>query len=129
MEGITRYALVFGSRPPTTVGPVRSARSSDIDLLAGLGRPLLAWSGANPTVTGQVHAAASAGLLVDASRGANPPEYWRDDTRQAPHNLFTNLPMLLSHVRWRPTLAAPGHPALRADGHAAAGLGRDAPPG
>ena len=75
---------------------MRSARSSDIDLLAGLGRPLLAWSGANPTVTGQVHTAASAGLLVDASRGANPPEYWRDPNREAPHNLYTNLPMLLS---------------------------------
>ncbi|HVN50005.1 MAG TPA: DUF3048 domain-containing protein [Acidimicrobiales bacterium] len=96
VEGITRYALVFGSDLPTRVGPVRSARSSDIDLLAGLGRPLLAWSGANPTVIGQVEAAAQAGLLVDASRGANPPEYWRDLTREAPHNLYTNLPMLLS---------------------------------
>jgi Protein of unknown function (DUF3048) N-terminal domain/Protein of unknown function (DUF3048) C-terminal domain len=96
VEGITRYALVFGSSLPTTVGPVRSARSSDIDLLAGLGRPLLAWSGANPTVIGQVGAAANAGLLVDASRGANPPEYWRDHSREAPHNLYTNLPMLLS---------------------------------
>jgi len=96
VEGITRYALVYGSDLPTVVGPVRSARSSDIDLLAGLGRPLLAWSGANPTVTNQVEAAARAGLLVDASRGANPPEYWRDLSRQAPHNLYTNLPMLLS---------------------------------
>jgi hypothetical protein len=75
---------------------VRSARSSDIDILSGLGRPLLAWSGANPTVIGQVEAAANAGLLVDASRGANPPEYWRDPNREAPHNLYTNLPMLLS---------------------------------
>ena len=96
VEGITRYALVYGSTLPSVVGPVRSARSSDIDLLAGLGRPLLAWSGANPTVTNQVRSAASAGLLVDASRGANPPEYWRDLSRQAPHNLYTNLPMLLS---------------------------------
>ncbi len=96
VEGITRFALVYGSQTPTTVGPVRSARSSDIDLLAGLGRPLLGWSGANPTVTKQVATAAGQGLLIDASRGANPPEYWRDNTRQAPHNLFTSIPMLLS---------------------------------
>jgi hypothetical protein len=96
VEGITRYALVYGSSLPTVVGPVRSARSSDIDILAGLGRPLLAWSGGNPTVTGQVESAARAGFLIDASRGANPPEYWRDLSRQAPHNLYTNLPMLLS---------------------------------
>ncbi len=96
VEGITRFALVYGSQTPNTVGPVRSARSSDIDLLAGLGRPLLGWSGANPTVTKQVTTAAGLGLLIDASRGSNPPEYWRDNTRQAPHNLFTSIPMLLS---------------------------------
>jgi hypothetical protein len=96
VEGITRYALVYGDTLPTVVGPVRSARSSDIDLLSGLNDPLLAWSGGNPTVMGQVSSAAAAGLLVDASRGANPPEYWRDTSRQAPHNLYTNLPMLLS---------------------------------
>jgi hypothetical protein len=95
VEGITRYALVYGDVLPTVVGPVRSARSSDIDLLAGLNQPLLAWSGGNPTVMGQVSEAARQGLLVDASRGANPPEYWRDLSRQAPHNLYTNLPMLL----------------------------------
>jgi hypothetical protein len=96
VEGITRFALVFGSNQPTTVGPVRSARSSDIDILAGLGRPLLAWSGANPTVMKQVAAAGAAGTLVDASRGANPPQYWRDNSRQAPHNLFTSIPLLLA---------------------------------
>ena len=96
VEGITRFALVYGSQTPGTVGPVRSARSSDIDLIGGLGRPLLAWSGANPTVMKQVATAAGQGLLIDASRGANPPEYWRDNTRQAPHNLFTSIPMLLS---------------------------------
>lgn len=96
VEGITRFALVYGSQTPATVGPVRSARSSDIDLLAGLGTPLLAWSGANPTVTRQVETAVAQGLLIDASRGANPPEYWRDDTRQAPHNLFTSIPLLLA---------------------------------
>ncbi len=84
VEGITRFALVYGSNTPGTVGPVRSARSSDIDILAGLGKPLLAWSGANPTVTAQVETAANQGLLIDASRGANPPQYWRDDSSARP---------------------------------------------
>jgi len=95
VEGITRYAVVFQSSAPDVVGPVRSARSSDIDLIAGLARPLLGWSGGNPTVIGQVQSAANAGLLVDASQGANPPEYWRDNARQAPHNLYTSVPQLL----------------------------------
>jgi len=96
VEGITRYALAFHTNLPDLVGPVRSARSSDIDLIAGLAKPLLAWSGGNPTVTGQVRGAADAGLLVDASQGANPPEYWRDNARQAPHNLYTSLPQLMA---------------------------------
>jgi hypothetical protein len=76
VEGITRYALVFHS--------------------TGLARPLMAWSGGNPTVSGQVHGAEAMGLLIDASKGANPPEYWRDNARQAPHNLYTSVPMLLA---------------------------------
>lgn len=96
VEGITRYALAFHTTLPDAVGPVRSARSSDIDLIAGLARPLLGWSGANPTVTGQVQGAAAMGLLVDASQGANPPEYWRDNSRQAPHNLYTSVPQLMA---------------------------------
>jgi len=52
VEGITRYALVFHSNLVDPVGPVRSARSSDIDLVADLSTPLFAWSGANGGVMG-----------------------------------------------------------------------------
>jgi hypothetical protein len=82
---------VFHSALPERVGPVRSARSSDMDLLAGLGRPSFSWSGANPGVAGQVRAAAEAGALVDV--GANSSlqgEYYRDRGRGAPHNLYAN---------------------------------------
>ncbi len=70
VEGITRYAVVFQSQTPDTVGPVRSARSSDIELLANLGAPLIAWSGANPGVTSEVHTAVDNGFLVNAGQDA-----------------------------------------------------------
>jgi hypothetical protein len=96
VEGITRYALVFHSQVADPVGPVRSGRSSDPPLLANLARPLVAWSGGNPGVTGEILAAADAGFLVDAGSNALPGQYWRDRARRAPHNLYTSTGALLA---------------------------------
>jgi hypothetical protein len=90
VEGITRLMEVFHSWVPDRVGPVRSARSSDIDLLAGLGRPLLMWSGANGGVTGEVRWANDNGILTDVG-AFTTGNYYRDNGRgPAPHNLFAN---------------------------------------
>ena len=104
VEGITRYALVFHSNLVDEVGPVRSARSSDIDLVADLSTPLFAWSGANSGVMGEVAAAARKGLLIDASYDAASPAYYRSNDRPAPHNLFVRLPQVLE-------LKAPADPS------------------
>ena len=84
-EGITRFAAVFQSQIPNPVGPVRSSRTSDFDLLRGLDNPLYASSGANDFV--------AAGLrslpiveLTNRTRG----EYFRDFDRPAPHNLYVD---------------------------------------
>ena len=95
VEGITRYALVFHSNLVDPVGPVRSARSSDIDLVADLSTPLFSWSGANGGVMGEVAAAARKGILIDASYDAASPAYYRANDRPAPHNLYVHLPQLL----------------------------------
>lgn len=95
VEGITRYALVFHSNLVDPAGPVRSARSSDIDLVADLSTPLFAWSGANSGVMGEVAAAARKGILIDASYDAASPAYYRSNDRAAPHNLYLHLPQLL----------------------------------
>jgi len=95
VEGITRYALVFHSNLVDPVGPVRSARSSDINLVADLSTPLFSWSGANGGVMGEVAAAARKGILIDASYDAASPAYYRSNDRQAPHNLYVHLPQLL----------------------------------
>ena len=95
VEGITRYALVFHSNMVDPVGPVRSARSSDIDLVADLSTPLFSWSGGNPGVVGEVRNAERKGILIDASQDAASPAYYRANDRQAPHNLYVHLPQLL----------------------------------
>ena len=96
VEGITRYGVVFHSNLAEKVGPVRSGRSSDIELLANLGGPLVSWSGGNPGVVNEVRTAVNNGFLVDAGHDAVPGEYHRDKARRAPHNLYTNVAALLS---------------------------------
>jgi hypothetical protein len=96
VEGYTRYALVFHSQAPDPVGPVRSARSSDIELVSNLGRPILAWSGGNPGVVGEVRGAADNGFLIDAMYGVSN-DYYRDSARVMPHNLYTRVPGLFEN--------------------------------
>ncbi len=93
VEGITRFMEVFHSNTPDRIGPVRSARSSDINLLSNLNRPLLIWSGGNPGVTSEVLAAQDNGLLVDLVHGgAANAEFTRDGSRNVDyeHTLFVN---------------------------------------
>ena len=83
--GVTRFAAIFHSTP-SIVGPVRSGRTTDVGLISGLGSPLLLYSGANdltetilrrqPHIQNHSHSTSSG--------------YWRDDSRNAPSNLYTD---------------------------------------
>lgn len=96
VEGITRFMELFHSQQPDRIGPVRSARSSDIDLMGNLNRPLLVWSGGNPGVTQQVLDAQAANICIDLGHpSAAGVDFYRDNNgRVAPHNLYTSVPKL-----------------------------------
>jgi|DEB0MinimDraft_10_1074344.scaffolds.fasta_scaffold00815_5 hypothetical protein len=83
--GLTRLAAVFHSQTPSEVGPVRSMRTSDFDLLAQLSSPLFANSGGNRTAR-RLLAESS---LVDIGAASHGNLYFRT-SRAAPHNLYTN---------------------------------------
>jgi hypothetical protein len=87
VEGISRYLAAYHSRTPAEVGPVRSARTTDLDLLAALGRPLLAWSGGNEVVSGRVR---SADWIVSLNPDQAGGAYRRSPERRAPHNLYAD---------------------------------------
>ena len=87
VEGVTRFIALFHSRLPGLVGPVRSARTGDLDLLIAMNRPVFAFSGANPGVGEWVDSAATSGLLVDFTAQANPC-FVRTPDRPGPHNLL-----------------------------------------
>lgn len=82
----TRLAAVFHSTSPGRVGPVRSMRTSDFDLLAQFNNPLFANSGGNRGT----RAALAKSSLINIGVGVAPNLYYRSSSRRAPHNLFTN---------------------------------------
>ncbi|MGJ3561893.1 DUF3048 domain-containing protein [Streptomyces sp. INA 01156] len=47
--GLSRLMAVYATRLPESVGPVRSAREADLELLRQFDRPILAFSGAEQT--------------------------------------------------------------------------------
>lgn len=86
----TRFAVIFHSDLPETVGPVRSGRSSDLDLLANLGSPILVFSGANIGVLGQLRELAAEGRVVLVANDDSDIYLVRSDEFNAPDNLFTD---------------------------------------
>ena len=93
VEGrITRFAAVFHSTHSDPVGPVRSARTSDFDILNGLNNPLFANSGGNTTVLNLLRGVNA----VNANVNALPNLFYREGSRSAPHNLMTETSELLA---------------------------------
>ena len=87
VEGISRFVALFHTNLPEVVGPVRSARIGDLDLLSAMNRPVFAYSGANPGVTDWINSAASSSVLVDWT-ALRHPCYKRSPDRSGPHNLL-----------------------------------------
>ncbi len=84
----TRFVAVFHSQIPTRIGPVRSARSSDFDILRDLATPYFASSGANNTVLREMRQAAREEALIDVGAMRMAAPYSRDPSRRSPHNLY-----------------------------------------
>ena len=92
--GLSRFEAVFSSHVPTVIGPVRSAREDDLELLKQFGRPAFAFSGAAPHLLPFIERARIVDLYAGIVGG-----YYRDDNRIAPYNLFANTKTLLSEAR------------------------------
>ncbi|WP_239137823.1 DUF3048 domain-containing protein [Sphaerisporangium rufum] len=90
--GLTRLMAVFSSKIPAKVGPVRSARISDLHLLPMFGKPGLAYSGVQSKMIPLVRAAS----LYDVSDSAAPRAYFRQPGRVAPYNLFADTRKLIA---------------------------------
>lgn len=91
----TRFAAVFHSSLPTEVGSVRSGRTSDVQIVSNLNRPVFAYSGANDGVSSQLREAESSDLLIRASNDMADPQFRRISEFSAPDNLVVDAAALL----------------------------------
>lgn len=92
--GLSRIMAVFSSHFPPVIGPVRSAREEDLQLLRQFGRPAFAWSGAQPRLVPVVRHADIVSLYA-ANRGG----FFRSARRIAPYNLYAHSKRLLAEAR------------------------------
>lgn len=84
---ISRFALVFQSHTAKEVGPIRSGRRQDVDLLGSLNKPIFAWAGGNATVTTIIKASD----LVDLSQFKCHGSCFRVTDDVVPYNLVFNV--------------------------------------
>jgi hypothetical protein len=83
--GLTRLLAIYSSAYPPKVGPIRSARISDIDILAEYGRAGFAFSGAQQ----KMYPVIASANLANLGAQRNPPSvYFRDQLRRSPTNMF-----------------------------------------
>lgn len=101
--GITRFAAVFSSQRPETVGPVRSARITDPQLVAQFGKVAFAYSGAQAKMAPVLRAA----NLVQVRESRRGTGWTRATERSAPHNLYGHPAGLLEQAGAGIAVAAP----------------------
>ena len=87
--GITRFLALYHSSDPEAVGPVRSGREADVELLVPF-QPVLALSGAAKKVLSMFEHAELPFFQEGEADGA----FYRVDDRVAPHNLFATTEAL-----------------------------------
>lgn len=98
--GLSRLMAVYATRLPPVVGPVRSARESDLELLGQFHHPTLAFSGAQHKLLP---------LIDRAPLNPQPPTkatgaYFRGTAKPAPHNLYLHPDRLMPSVPGRAAL-------------------------
>jgi hypothetical protein len=98
--GLSRLMAVYATKLPKAVGPVRSARESDLELLRQFDRPVLAFSGAQGKLLPLIDKAP----LEAVTPGEAQDAYYRGQDRPVPHNLYLSPERLLP--------SAPGAAAL-----------------
>ncbi|MFD0851561.1 DUF3048 domain-containing protein, partial [Actinomadura adrarensis] len=92
--GVTRLMAVYSSKLPSRVGPVRSARISDLHILSQYGRPAFAFSGVQSKMKPHIRQAP----LYDISQENAGSAYFRAGPKPIPYNLYANPKDLLKRA-------------------------------
>lgn len=87
--GATRMLGLWSQPHDVEIGPIRSLRESDIELVAQYGKPALAFSGANRGVLATFRGAVQAGQVVEVSYENKPGLYRLAERRRDARNFFS----------------------------------------
>ena len=101
--GLTRFLAIFHSQIPTSVGPIRSGRSTDIPLLMPFDGALFGWSGSNWAFRKLLDTVA----ITDVGLYRNPSHYWRQTERIPPSNLWVRASQLFNKEAHDPHSSEP----------------------
>jgi len=102
--GLTRIAAVFATTLPPAVGPVRSARITDLSLFANYGTPAFAYSGAQPRLIPMIQASS----LINVGAETTNIGYYRDPSRAG--NYVESLMAVPSQLLRQAPHATGAHP-------------------
>jgi len=90
--GFTRLMGIYSSNYPEVLGPIRSARISDLSILGEYGKIGYLYSGAQSKMRPVI----SAANLVNLSAERNPPSiYFNDPARRSPYSMMVRPNLLL----------------------------------
>ena len=90
--GFTRLMGIYSSNYPEVLGPIRSARISDLSILGEYGKVGFLYSGAQSKMRSVI----SAANLVNLSAERNPPSiYFNDPSRRSPYSMMVRPNLLL----------------------------------
>lgn len=90
--GITRLAAIFNQNAPAQVGPVRSVRPTDTQIVWPIGG-IFAFSGGAQYAINSISTVPGLKLVTESSAGA---AMYRDPQRVAPYNLYGIVPKLFA---------------------------------
>jgi hypothetical protein len=93
--GLTRLAAVFSSVIPQRIGPVRSARISDIEIMSQFGRVAFAYSGAQSKLLPVI---AAANLQDLGAQRQSPTIFTTDPTRTPPYAMVLRADLLMQQI-------------------------------
>lgn len=94
--GLTRLAAIYSTVIPQRIGPVRSARISDIDILNQFGRVAFAYSGAQRKLLPVI---AAANLEDLGAQRQSPTIYTTDPARRSPFAMVLRADLLMQKIR------------------------------
>ena len=93
--GLTRLAAIFSSKIPSVIGPIRSARISDLEILEQFGRVAFAYSGAQSKLLPVI---AAANVINLGAQRQSPKIYSTDPMRRSPTAMMLQAQDLMANV-------------------------------